>query len=183
MLINHTFTLDLLQPGTPPRIHVKQGDTLTHGLTILLTQGAEPWVAPAGVNPVLRWAAHDPDSGQSAQGIYDTLPSGVHAWTMAGNQLDFMTVPQMFALPGIVQADILFVLGQKTLATFNFEFYVNPAPADGKEPEVQKFYKVATLGQINSAIDALDNWKIQTNDVLAKLEKDITLLKKAVHMM
>ena len=169
MLINHTFSLDLLQPGVTTRIQVKQGDTLSHGLTILLMQGSEPWMIPAGAAPVLRWAAHDPDSGRSAQGIYDTLPTGSHAWTQAGNQLDFITVPQMFALPGIVQADIAFIQGEKTLATFNFEFYVNPAPADGTEPEVHSYYKVASLDQINAAIGAL--------------EQDITLLKQMARLV
>ncbi len=180
MLINHTITLDLMRPGTPPRIQVKQGDTLTHSLKILLLCDGEPWLAPDDAAPVLRWASNDPGSCQGAHGIYDTLPNGVHAWILTQNQLDFITVPQMFALPGIVQADIVFVQDDKTLATFNFEFYVNPAPADGTEPEAQSYYKVATLDQINSAITALEEWKAHMDQALDYLEREVYHIKDIV---
>ena len=65
-------------------------------------------------------------------------------------------VPQMFALPGLVQADVVLIQEEKTLATFNFEFYVNQAPVDGTEPEAQSYYKVVTLEQINAAIANLE---------------------------
>ena len=130
MMLHHNFTLDLLQPGTPHRIPVKQGDTLTHSLDILLTANGEPWIFPADTTPVLRWHASDPGSGKYARGIYDTLPDGVHAWTTAENLLNIITVPQMFALPGLVRADVLLIQGEKTLATFNFEVLCKPRPSE-----------------------------------------------------
>lgn len=156
MMITHNLTLDLLKPAISERIHVKQGDTLSHSLRILLCENGAAWPIPAEASPVVRWFAFDPDSGESARGIYDTLPDGTHAWTFAENQLDILTVPGMFALPGVVQADVVLISGEKTLATFNFEFYVNRAPADGTEPEIQNYYKVSSLEQINEALLALE---------------------------
>ncbi len=183
MLMTHKITLDLLDPGTPPRIQVKQGDTLTRSLEITLFAGGEAWPIPAGVTPMVRWFACDPDTGESARGIFDTLPSGVHAWNCAENQLDLILVPQMFALPGLVQADVAMVQEDKVLATFNFEFYVNRAPADGTEPEAQSYYKVATLEQINAAITALQEWQTGTDELLAHLEHEVYELKRIVLAM
>ena len=177
MLINHELTLDLRNPTQQERITVKQWDTLTHGLQITLFDNGEPWPIPAEATPVVRWFACDPESGETARGIYDTLPGGGQAWTAAENQLELLTVPQMFVLPGIVQADVAFVAGEKTLATANFEFYVNRAPADGTEPEVQSYYKVATLDQINEAIEAVQRTQAELELQLAHLTDRVAALE------
>lgn len=156
MLINHKFSMDFQKPETPVRIQVKQGDNRARALEILLFDGGEPWNIPAGVTPLVRWAASDPDTGASASGIYDTLPSGINAWNYAENQLDLIPAPQMFALPGLVQADVALIQEDKVLATFNFEFYVNRAPANGTQPEVQNYYKVSTLEQLNTQLTHLE---------------------------
>lgn len=176
MMMTHQFTLDLMIPNAPPRIQVKQGDILTHSLEITLLANGEPWLMPVGAVPLVRWFAQDPDSGESARGIFDTLPDGGNAWNWAQNQLDLVLAPQMFALPGIVRADVVFVVGEKTLATVNFEFYVNRAPADGTEPEAQSYYRVATLEQINAAIsdfqtrlDAMEQTVFELDQILRNL--------------
>lgn len=155
MILDHSLSLDMLEPGTPTRIQVKQGDTTTHGLTILLFAGTEPWLIPEDTVPLVRWSAFAPESGESARGIYDTLPDGVHAWQFYQNELKLVMIPQMFVLPGLVQADVAFTLGEEVLATFNFEFYVNPAPVNGTQPEIQDYYKVSTLDQLNAALEDL----------------------------
>lgn len=167
MTLNHTISLDMLEPGTAPRIQVKQGDTQTHSLTVMLYAGGEAWPVPADAVPVIRWFAFDPESGESARGIYDTLPDGVHAWMFTQNQLDLVMTPQMFALPGLVQADVAFTVGEQVLATFNFEFYVNRAPATGGVPEIQDYYKVSTLQQLNETLESL---QAQINQLRADLE-------------
>jgi hypothetical protein len=177
MMLNHTLILDLMNPATPDRITVKQGDALTHSLTIQLLSEGEAWPIPAGVTPVVRWFAFDPDTGESARGIFDTLPDGSAAWNCAQNQLDLVLVPQMFALPGIVQADVAFTQGDKTLATANFEFYVNRVPVNGTEPRVQDYYKVVSLEQLNEVLAALDTWKAETDRLLAHLEQEVDHLK------
>ena len=150
MLITHKFSLDLLVPQTPERIQVKQGDAFSHHLEIQLFSNGEAWPIPGEVIPVVRWCASDPGTGEAAGGIYDTLPNGQHAWNYAENQLDLILAPQMFALPGLVRADVALVQDHRVLGTANFEFYVNQAPATGTEPQAQDYYQVANLEQINA---------------------------------
>lgn len=178
MMLTHNLTLDLLKPEIPARIQVKQGDTLTHSLHLVLLAGGEAWPIPVEATPVVRWFAFDPDSGESARGIYDTLPDGTHAWNFAENQLDLLTVREMFALPGVVQTDVVFVAGEKTLATVTFEFYVNRVPADGTEPEIRSYYKVATLEQINEALALLQEAQADCETALIDLEREIYELKR-----
>ena len=168
-------------PEMPERIEVKQGDTYSRALEISLFCGGEPFSLDVEVTPLLRWCASDPDTGESASGIYDTLPDGSNAWNCAENQLDLILIPQMFALPGLVQADVALVTEDKVLATFNFEFYVNPAPADGTAPEAGSFYKVTSLDQINAAITALQTWQATLDENFAHLEHEVFELKEIVH--
>lgn len=177
MLITHKFSLDFQKPETPVRIQVKQGDSRARALEILLFDSGEAWNIPAGVTPLVRWAACDPDTGASASGIYDTLPWGGNAWNYTGNQLDLIPVPQMFALPGLVQADVALVQDSKVLATFNFEFYVNRAPVSGTQPEVQDYYKVSTLEQLNTELIHLETLITELREdmesALAELEDKV----------
>lgn len=171
MLIIHTISLDMMHPDTPPRIQVKQGDIYSRGLRILLYCDAEPWSIPAGATPLVRWFACDPDTGESARGIYDTLPDNSHAMQWTGNQLDLVLTPQMLAMPGLVQADVVLVSDETTLATFNFEFYVNPSPADGTEREAESYYRVITLDQINKTFAALQDFQSAANQRISELEQ------------
>ena len=181
MLITHKIALDMMRPQTPPRIHVKQGDAMTRALEVTLFCDGEPWPIPADVTPLVRWRICELGSGEAACGIFDTLPSGSPAWNYSQNQLDLVLVPQMFALPGLVQADVALVSGEKILATFNFEFYVNQSPANGTEPQAQDYYKLFTLEQLNSAITALQEWQAGTERMLAHLEQEIYELRRQVN--
>ncbi len=205
MLITHKITLDMMHPDTPPRIQVKQGDTLSRALEVTLLCDGEPWLIPEEITPLVRWQVCHPGTGEMASGIYDTLPDGNHAWNYSQNQLDLVLAPQMFTLPGLVQADVALVTGEKALATFNFEFYVNPSPADGTESQAQSYYKVATLDQLNTQLVHLEtlitelrediesansdlatlisNLQAGSNETFAHLEHEIDALKRIVYEM
>ncbi len=183
MQIVHKLSLDLLQPDTPARIQVKQGDALSRSLEIQLFSGGEPWLIPADVIPLVRWSASDPDTGAAVSGIYDTLPDGTHAWNYSQNQIDLLLVPQMFAFPGLVTADVALVQGSKVLSTFVFEFYVNRGAASGTSAQAQSYYKVATLEQINAAIGGLQTWQTQADELLAHLEHEVYQLRHIISGM
>ena len=183
MHIAHKLSLDLTEKAAPARIQVKQGDTLSRSLEISLFAGGEPWPIPAGVVPLIRWAVSDPGTGQTASGIYDTLPSGGPAWNYAENQLDLIPVPQMFALPGLVRCDVMLTQGEKTLATFDFEIYVNRAAVDGSESQVQDWYKLSSLEQLNSAITALQEGQARMDEQFANLEHEVFGLKRILEEM
>ena len=183
MHIAHKLSLDLMEKAAPARIQVKQGDTLSRSLEISLFSGGESWPIPTGVVPLIRWAVSDPNTGETASGIYDTLPGGSPAWNYAENQLDLIPVPQMFALPGLVRCDVLLVQGDKTLATFDFEIYVNRSPVDGCETQVQDWYKLSSLEQINEAIAALQAWQALMDEQFAHLEHEVFGLKRILEEM
>ena len=183
MHIAHKISLDLLEKAAPTRIQVKQGDTLSRSLEISLFSGGESWPIPAEVVPQIRWAASDPVTGETASGIYDTLPNGSRAWNYAQNQLDLIPVPQMFALSGLVRCDVMLTQGEKTLATFDFEIYVNRVPTDGSSTQVQDWYKLSSLEQINSAIDALQEQQAMMDQQFANLEHEVFGLKRMLEEM
>ena len=180
-MITHNISLDMLEPGIPPRIQVKQGDSMSRNVRITLLAGGEPWPVPEGAEPLIRYFAQDPESGEPIRGLYDTLPTGDPAWSCGENQLDILTVPQMFAVPGIVQTDVALRVDADTIATFNFEFYVNQAPANGTEPQAQDYYKIFTLEQLNSAITALQEWQVGADRLIAYLEHEVFELARIVH--
>ena len=83
--------------------------------------------------------------------------------------------------------DVALVAEDSTLATFNFEFYVNPSPADGTEPEAVHYYNLATLGQINDAIGELQAFRQamelrmdNADQRIGDLELDVLDLRGAV---
>ncbi len=181
MIITHTISLDLLHQEAPERIEVKQGDCYSRALEILLFCGGTPFIPSGEVSPILRWFACNPDTGESASGICDTLPDGNHMFQLQNNQLIAILPPQMLAMPGLVRADLVLVTPDRTLATFNFEFYVNPAPVDGTAPEAGSFYKVTTLEQINAALSALQTWQAAMDENFAHLEHEVFALKRIVN--
>ena len=183
MHIAHKLSLDLTEKAAPARIQVKQGDTLSRSLEISLLAEGEPWLIPAGVVPQIRWAVSDPITGQTASGIYDTLPNGGPAWNCAENQLDLIPVPQMFALPGLVRCDVMLTQGEKTLATFDFEIYVNQVPTAGSKTQVEDWYKLSSLEQLNSAIAALQAWQAVMDEQFSYLEHEVFGLKRILEEM
>ncbi len=99
------------------------------------------------------------------------------------NHLRIILPPQMMAMPGLVLADLVLVTPAKTLATFNFEFYVNPAVVTGSSPEAGSFYKLSSLDQINAAIAALQAWQADTDRLIAHIEQEVFELKRIVNEM
>ena len=183
MRIVHKFSMDLQEKKAPARIQVKQGDVLSRTLEITLFSGGEAWLVPAGVVPRIRWSATDPVTGKTAGGIYDTLPGGSPAWSCAQNQLDLIPVPQMFALPGLVRCDVLLVQGNKALATFDFEFYVNRSAQEGTEPEAQDWYCQGSQGSNDAAVEALQQWQADMDKRFAQLEHEVFGLKRILENM
>lgn len=157
MQLTHTIDIDLLEPGTPVRIQAKQGESLSRQVLLRLFAGGESWVIPEGVSPVIRYHIHPLEDGEDTTGIYDQLSDGTDACLIADNTILLTPLPQMFQKHGIVFLDVALNLDGKTLATCNFEFYVNPAPANGTEAAIQSYYRVSSLAQINADLDEMRN--------------------------
>ena len=155
MIINHTIDMDLVNPGPVPRIQVKQGDARSRNIIINLFANGEPWEIPEDAEAVIRYHHHDPQGMTDAQGIFDTLEDGSPAWLFRGNVFEVMPPQALLENSGLTQMDVTFLCEGRTLSTFNFEIYVNRAPASGTEPAMQNYYKVARLDQINAAFDKI----------------------------
>lgn len=155
MLITHEIDIDLAVPHSTPRIYVKQGDVLSRNVLIHLYVNGTAWNLSANTSVVIRYCAHDAEGQTLSQGIYDTLEDGSPASIFTDNMLEIMPVGAMMARPGLVTVDVLMAEGEKLLATFNFEIYVNRAPVEGTEAEAAGYYRVASLEAINAELDAL----------------------------
>lgn len=153
MQLTHTIDIDLMNPVAPERIQAKQGENLSRRILLRLFANGESWAIPAGAAPVIRYHIHDLEGGEDSSGIYDQFSDGADACLISENTVLLMPLPQMFQKHGIVFLDLALNMDGITLATCNFEIYVNPAPADGTEAAVQSYYRVATLAQINSELD------------------------------
>lgn len=155
MIVTHEIDIDLIHPGTAPRIQVKQGDVMTRNVLINLYANGAAWTISADASVVIRYSAHDADGLAVTHGIYDTMEDGSPAYIFTGNQLEVMPISDMMAYPGLVTVDVLLAEGEKMLATFNFEIYVNRAAAEGSDAEAAGYYRVASLETINAELDAL----------------------------
>ena len=156
MTMTHTIDIDLLNPGTPRRIQVKQGEVYTRKVALALFRSGDRWCLPEDASAVIRYHAHGLDCGSDTRGIYDTLPNGSPAWEAHESVVIITLSPQMLTAHSIIQTDVIFVREQEVLATCNFEIYVNPAPVDGKTPLPEGYYNVASLSQINEKFAAID---------------------------
>lgn len=155
MQLTHTIDIDLMNPGVPERIQAKQGENLSRRVLLRLFAHGESWAVPAGASPVIRYHIHDLEGGEDTSGIYDRFSDGSAACLVSENTVLLIPLPQMFQKHGIVFLDVALCMDGITLATCNFEIYVNPAPADGTEAAVQSYYRVATLEQINADLTAM----------------------------
>lgn len=155
MIITHEISIDLVNPDTTPRIYVKQGDAMSRNVLINLYANGTAWNVAAGTSVVIRYCARDADGLTVTHGLYDTMEDGSRAYIFSGNALEIMPISDMMAHPGLVTVDVLLAKGEKKLATFNFEIYVNRAPAEGSDAEAAGYYRVASLDTINAELDAL----------------------------
>lgn len=154
MTVTSNITLDLRRPdSTRSCVYAKTGDS--RSVEAALYDGGEPWAAPSGATVVIRFRKPDKTGG-----IYDKLPSGATAYTIATDQDTGGTVvtatlaPQMLTCPGLVVADMVIISGSDAVATFSWRVDVQRSPMDGVDTTSQDYYNYQTLAQINSGIAA-----------------------------
>ena len=157
MVVNYYIEMDFANPGTPQRIHVKQGDVMSRCIYVMLMENGEKWNANRDVQAVVRYCVQNSDGQVVNHGLYDTLENGDPAYLLVGNTLCITPNRAMTEHPGLVTVDVLLVSGAKQLATFNFELYVERAVNDGNAAQKGNYYRVATLDTINAELNTLRN--------------------------
>lgn len=167
----HKIQLDMLEQSEIPRIQVKQGDAFTRTVQITLTAGGEAWTIPTGAQVMIRYHAHDPVMAQDANGIYDTL-EGETAWEASENVVTITLAPQMLSEHGLVRADLVFIQGEKLLATATFEIYVNQAVVNDMVPRLADYYGIGGLEQVTAQLqEELDQLAETTAALQTRLEE------------
>ena len=151
----HKIALDLMQQQEMPRIQVRQGDAYSRTVAITLTAEGEPWNVPGDARLLIRFRAHDTVTGESAEGIYDTLDDEP-AWSVSKNVVTIRLAPQMLAEQGLVQADLIFLQGDAMLATGMFEIYVNQVAVNDTVSRLSDYYQIQyqkDAGQVDVLLD------------------------------
>lgn len=155
MYINHDITIDLVNPGTPGRVYMKQGEVMSRNVRLFLQENGENWMIPEEAQAVIRYHAYDPDTQTRRTGAFDMLENGDLSYVFSENCFELMPPAALLALPGLVTLDVVLLYDDRTLTTFDFEIYVNRAAAEGTEPEAGSYYRVSTLDAINAEFDTL----------------------------
>ena len=131
MITKHKINMDLTRRTAPARLCMVQGDAGSRAVEFTITENGMPW-ADASVEAVfLRYRRSNLYGGS-----YDTLPDGTKAWHMEGNVLTVIIAPQLLASPGLVEAQVGLLKGEKILTTYGFQILVEEdMSAEKVEPE------------------------------------------------
>lgn len=150
MTITSTVAIDLVDRDRYPlaQVYAKQDDSLSRAIAASIYAAGVAWVPPSGATAVIRYRRPD-----GIGGIYDELPDGSVAYTIADNVITAYIAPDALFCPGRVQMDIVIVNGTEALATFDISVLVDAAPTSGVAP-TNGYYKYKTLADINAALAA-----------------------------
>lgn len=150
MTITSTVAIDLVDCDRYPlaQVYAKQDDSLSRAIAASIYAAGVAWVPPSGATAVIRYRRPD-----GIGGIYDELPDGSVAYTIADNVITAYIAPDALSCPGRVRMDIVIVNGTEALATFDISVLVDAAPTSGVAP-TNGYYKYKTLADINAALAA-----------------------------
>lgn len=136
MKVTQKIKMDLLHKQNTVIIDVMQGDSNTRILEMSLYSGGVPWTTPEGVSVAIAYR------GASGSGIYDTLPNGDSAYTISGNVVTAILIPQVMSVDGDTTVTIVFTdVNGKQLATFGVTVRAEPNPEIGAG-EPSKYYNL-----------------------------------------
>lgn len=127
MKVTNKITIHLDDQRLMPPVDVMQCDAYTRVLECSLYSGGTAWTVPDGVSVAVAYRRAD-----GSKGIYDTLPDGSAACTVAGNVVTAVLVPQALAVSGATFVTVLFTDDTgKQLTTFCVKLNVERNPAVG----------------------------------------------------
>lgn len=128
MYVNHKLKMDLTGPAAMAKIDMVQRDQYVRQITLELYSGADPWVVPEYVHPIVCYQKADGTGGE-----YDALPDGRLAWTAEENRLTLEIAPQVLTCAGPVRMAVDLLYGDAKLSTFTVMLYVQKAVPLGLE--------------------------------------------------
>lgn len=129
MIVTHKIKMDLISKNendAAPQIRVVQGDCNTRVVQLSLYADQTPWNIPDGTAVQMRYRKPD-----GTGGVYDTMPDGTSGWSVNDNMVSVQLAPQMLTVAGMVRSQIVLVLKEKFLATFELRIVVEEDPSVG----------------------------------------------------
>lgn len=124
MSIAFEIDADLGRPMPAARHYAMQGDKGLRSFQVTPKYNGVTWSPPEGYRVEVRYTKSDGTGGS-----YDTLPDGSPALISAAlGVYSIGTVPQLFTAPGAVKVSIVFIAGEKEIATFPVVIEVTRCP-------------------------------------------------------
>lgn len=142
MIVTHKIKIELLRLGISPTVSVMQADENSRVLEITLNANGSAWEIPDGVSFSIAYKKPD-----GTKGLYDTLPNGSNAFTVAGNTVSVVIAPQMLTVPGTVTASVVISDGEHRVNTFPIIVNVIQNPAVGAV-ESEDYYYSSVIGNL-----------------------------------
>lgn len=130
MILTHKIQLSLDTRGDRPCLDAVQGDT-ARAIEITLLENGAAWPVPEGVTGVVSYRRVRGGAG----GIYDTLRGGAPACTRNENRLTVNLAPQVLAVAGPVELQVMLLRGESALTSFSILIYVQGNLSDATTDE------------------------------------------------
>lgn len=119
MILTHKIQLSLDRREDRPSIDAVCGDT-ARAVEIALLEGGAAWAIPDTAAAVVSYRRVRGGVG----GIYDTLPDGTPACAMEENRLTVGLAPQVLAVAGPVELQVMLMDGERALNSFAILIHV-----------------------------------------------------------
>lgn len=152
MYVTNEYEIDLsCSPSEReiPEIQAYQGEGLSRKVEFTLKDGDTGWLIPSNVVCMIRFVKPDGHGG-----AYSVLPDNTNAWSVVGNKIVIVLVPQMFDVAGLVEAEAALYWDNKSLTVTNVRIIVDRNPHITEEV-TSDYYNYQNLEQINSALAKL----------------------------
>ncbi len=149
MNILHKIKIDLSRREQPERIDVVQGDSMSRTLEIKLYNNGAAYSVPESAS-ILQIAYCKPDK---TCGLYDELPSGENACTVAGNKVTAILHPQMFTAAGAVYCELR-MLDERGTQLTTFKWIMNVAESVVNKMNSEDYYNfhAVSILSINNCV-------------------------------
>ena len=131
--------------GSNPQVNATQGDTNSRKVAISLFEHGKPWIASGNIVATIRYCKPNDSTG-----LYNTLPDGSVAYSIAENVVTVTLAPQMLNVPGKVKTDVLLSSGEKSVAVFGFIVKVDKNPLYDSDGESEDYYNAPLLPPVTA---------------------------------
>ena len=139
-MIKTRISVDFALPNRNVYVEAMQGDGATRTVAVTLLANGRRLEPPAGVDAAM--AYRQPDGHK---GVYDKLADGSPAITISGNVASVVLIPQMLAVAGDVQCQLIFNDSKlDRLTSFPFVLRVEKNDVAGAQP-VQDYIRLQWL--------------------------------------